>query len=61
MTGTPHSPPVLSVVVIGRNEGKRLAACIKSVFAMHPPGVFEGIYVDSDSTDNSLAVESEST
>ena len=46
--------PLISVVVIGRNEGRRLSACLKSIRAMNA-GVFstEIIYVDSDSTDGS--------
>jgi cellulose synthase/poly-beta-1,6-N-acetylglucosamine synthase-like glycosyltransferase len=47
--------PILSVVVIGRNEGKRLSACLQSVMAI---GVavkaFEVIYVDSSSSDDSV-------
>jgi hypothetical protein len=45
--------PELSVVVIGRNEGKRLARCLESVGTMHWAGSFEVIYADSDSTDGS--------
>ena len=46
--------PVLSVVVIGRNEGERLARCLESVRAMADPGgPVELIYVDSASTDGS--------
>ena len=46
--------PLVSVVVIGRNEGRRLEACLKSVTAMHNPGgEIELIYVDSDSRDGS--------
>jgi cellulose synthase/poly-beta-1,6-N-acetylglucosamine synthase-like glycosyltransferase len=46
--------PLLSVVIIGRNEGPRLERCLRSVFAMdHPGGEFEVIYVDSASTDGS--------
>ncbi len=46
--------PVLSVVVIGRNEGERLARCLESVRAMTDPGgPVELIYVDSASTDGS--------
>ncbi len=44
----------LSVVIIGRNEGKRLVDCILSVKAMDfPVDVVELIYVDSNSTDGS--------
>lgn len=46
--------PVLSVVIIGRNEGARLIVCLKSVLAMgYKPGEIEVIYVDSGSTDGS--------
>src|SRR5580700_7140365 len=45
----------LSVVVIGRNEGCRLIRCLESVLAMdRPDGSVEVIYVDSDSTDESV-------
>lgn len=47
----------LSVVIIGRNEGKRLERCLQSVLAMQrPEGKFEIIYVDSASTDNSVEI-----
>jgi cellulose synthase/poly-beta-1,6-N-acetylglucosamine synthase-like glycosyltransferase len=46
----------LSVVIIGRNEGQRLARCLESVLAMRWPGSFELIYVDSRSTDESPAL-----
>jgi cellulose synthase/poly-beta-1,6-N-acetylglucosamine synthase-like glycosyltransferase len=46
---------VLSVVVIGRNEGERLSRCLESISQMRPPqGSVEVIYVDSGSTDGSL-------
>ena len=46
--------PVLSVVVIGRNEGPRLLRCLESIRDMRrPEGVVELIYVDSASTDDS--------
>lgn len=46
------SSPVLSVVIIGRNEGERLVHCLESVNAMTDPGgLIEVIYVDSASTD----------
>jgi cellulose synthase/poly-beta-1,6-N-acetylglucosamine synthase-like glycosyltransferase len=49
--------PKLSIVVIGRNEGSRLARCLASVAAMVPvEGGHETIYVDSASTDNSVSV-----
>jgi cellulose synthase/poly-beta-1,6-N-acetylglucosamine synthase-like glycosyltransferase len=47
--------PILSVVVIGRNEGERLARCLESVVAMKfSDGSLEVIYVDSASTDRSV-------
>ena len=46
---------VLSVVVIGRNEGERLSRCLESISHMRPlQGSIEVIYVDSGSTDGSL-------
>lgn len=46
--------PVVSVVVIGRNEGARLIRCLESVRAMRAPeGQVELIYIDSASTDGS--------
>jgi glycosyltransferase involved in cell wall biosynthesis len=48
-------PLTVSVVVIGRNEGKRLIKCIQSVQAADWTGhSYEIIYVDSDSKDGSL-------
>ena len=47
--------PMLSVVVIGRNEGARLVRCLESIGQMSPlEGPIEVIYVDSGSTDGSL-------
>ena len=48
---------LLSVVVIGRNEGERLRSCLESVQAMRR-GAWdvEVLYVDSGSTDNSVAL-----
>jgi cellulose synthase/poly-beta-1,6-N-acetylglucosamine synthase-like glycosyltransferase len=49
--------PVLSIVVIGRNEGLRLARCLQSVAAMRGiSGEKQVIYVDSASTDESPAM-----
>ncbi|SRR6266568_3458343 len=52
-------PLQISVVVIGRNEGQRLARCLESVAQVRGVSVRELIYVDSSSTDGSpqLAVE----
>jgi glycosyltransferase involved in cell wall biosynthesis len=62
MTAGVHAPPVLptrpllSVVVIGRNEGERLCRCLASVAAMRQDDfALEILYVDSGSTDGSLA------
>ena len=43
----------VSVVVIGRNEGQRLAACLESIKAIAFDGEMEIIYVDSNSHDGS--------
>lgn len=48
--------PLISVVVIGRNEGERLSRCLQSVLAMTDPGgPVEILYVDSDSKDDSIS------
>lgn len=48
--------PLLSVIVIGRNEGERLSRCLASVRAMRDPGgPVEIIYVDSASRDDSAS------
>ena len=44
--------PGIAAVVIGRNEGKRLAECLQSVAAAG----LDAVYVDSGSTDDSLAI-----
>jgi len=47
--------PLLSVIVIGRNEGERLSACLTSVRAINDiGGGVELIYVDSASCDDSV-------
>jgi glycosyltransferase involved in cell wall biosynthesis len=49
--------PLVSVVVIGRNEGERLARCLVSIRAMDTTGfAVELIYVDSGSTDDSVVL-----
>lgn len=53
-TGT--APAQLSVVIIGRNEGPRLDACLRSVRQAHWPLAMEIIYVDSGSSDASVAL-----
>src|ERR1700733_5498136 len=49
---------VLSVVVIGRNEGQRLARCFESIARVENVIVREVIYVDSASTDCSAELGS---
>ena len=48
---TAHNVARLGAVVIGRNEGERLRLCLRSVLA----GAQFVVYVDSGSTDDSLA------
>ncbi len=56
-TTSAATPACVSVVVIGRNEGDRLRRCLLSVQAMAPGGFqVEVIYVDSGSTDASVAL-----
>jgi len=47
------APSALSIVVIGRNEGQRLASCLESIKQVQGISVKELIYVDSASTDGS--------
>jgi len=47
---------MISVIVIGKNEGKRLGACLDSVKDALGVLAHEVIYVDSGSTDGSLAL-----
>lgn len=48
---------LLSVVVIGRNEGSRLARCLESVVPLKQMSHgTEILYVDSNSTDNSIDI-----
>ena len=50
----PARLPLVSVVVIGRNEGARLVRCLESIVAMETDGfAVETLYVDSASTDGS--------
>ncbi|MGA2887883.1 MAG: glycosyltransferase [Terracidiphilus sp.] len=51
--------PSLSIVIIGRNEGQRLARCLESIKLVQGVAVVEVIYVDSASTDGSPEVASE--
>lgn len=59
MTDQPRTEeywPTVSIVVIGRNEGRRLIDCLNSIRALdYPADKIELIYVDSNSTDNSCA------
>lgn len=53
MEHTPH----VSVVIIGKDEEKNLADCIRSVREMdYPADRFEIIYVDTGSNDRSVAI-----
>jgi len=54
--GPDLAPPAISIVVIGRNEGFRLAACLESIRLVRDVVVRELIYVDSASTDGSPEV-----
>ena len=47
---------MISVIVIGRNEGERLAACLESARTALGMLSHELIYVDSRSTDDSLQI-----
>lgn len=49
----PGAAPTLSIVIIGRNEGQRLARCLDSIHELRDVTVAEVIYVDSDSNDGS--------
>src|ERR1700677_4622414 len=53
-SGPMNDHPIISAVVIGRNEGERLLRCLESVAAMDSPGgPVEIIYVDTASVDGS--------
>jgi glycosyltransferase involved in cell wall biosynthesis len=53
-------PPLVSVVIIGRNEGERLGRCIVSIQSIEGiNGSVELIYVDSNSTDGSALLACE--
>ena len=58
MTNDSKEPRLLvSAVIIGRNEGARLKLCLQSVFSMVRANFdLEVIYVDSASTDDSVAM-----
>lgn len=49
--------PKISFVIIGHNEAAHLAACLQAVLhVQHPADKIEIIYVDNNSTDDSLAI-----
>jgi glycosyltransferase involved in cell wall biosynthesis len=51
---------LLSIVVIGRNEGERLTRCLQSIRQIKHPGFhYEIIYVDSGSIDYSITLAEE--
>ena len=47
---------MISVVVIGRNEAARLGACMEAIHASLGVLSHEIVYVDSHSTDDSVAI-----
>ena len=47
---------MISVVVIGRNEAARIGACLESIRSSLGVLSHEIIYVDSRSTDDSVAI-----
>jgi glycosyltransferase involved in cell wall biosynthesis len=53
LTGDPDASPAISIVVIGRNEGQRLGACLESIRRIRDVAVKDLIYVDSASNDGS--------
>jgi len=62
LSATPNEPqtPCVCVVIIGRNEGQRLARCITSVQAIQDvDDAIEVIYADSGSTDGSVQLAAE--
>lgn len=46
----------IGVVIIGRNEGPRLGACMQSVRKAERFQIVDVVYVDSNSTDNSVQI-----
>jgi len=56
---SPSTECALSVVVIGRNEGQRLALCLESIRSIHGFNKVQLIYVDSASTDRSPELASQ--
>lgn len=50
---------MISIIVVGRNEGWRLKKCLESIsrlFVCYPNLVFEVLYIDSRSTDDSIDI-----
>ena len=47
---------MISVIVIGKNEGERLSACFESIRSALGVLSHEVVYVDSGSSDGSLAL-----
>ena len=57
---TCHDPERMAIVVIGRNEGERLARCLRSIReADYPQEKISLVYVDSASTDQSVETAGE--
>ena len=48
--------PRLGVVAIGRNEGERLRRCLESIAATNSEASLPVVYVDSNSTDDSVTL-----
>lgn len=50
---------MISIIIIGKNEGWKIHSCIKSIYNMiniHKDIEFEIFYIDSNSTDNSINI-----
>jgi len=57
----PTASQLVTAIVIGRNEAEHLRACLASVNAMQRDGFdIELLYVDSNSTDNSIQIAEDS-
>jgi glycosyltransferase involved in cell wall biosynthesis len=57
MTASPQEKeiPLISIVIVGKNERDTIERCINSVFDQSYPN-FEAIYVDSGSTDGTFEI-----
>lgn len=53
-TGNSSTYPSLSIVIPARNESLDIEACLKAVLSQEYPGEFEVIFVDDQSTDDTL-------